>query len=78
MVFDPLLPGLSAEHEEFLGQLAASLPEKPGSRLIIISKVTNQDIMALRRQSPAYAGTVAVAQTGEAEGKEPGACRPGW
>ncbi|MBN2720455.1 MAG: hypothetical protein JXR72_05070 [Proteobacteria bacterium] len=71
MVFDPLATLLSAEHEKFLTQLAASLTEKPCSRLIIIGKVTNRDIMALQRQSPAYAGTIAAGLTEEVEGEEP-------
>jgi len=71
LVFDPLVSGLSAEHEKFLEELAVSLTEKPDSRLIIIGKVTNRDIMALRRQSPAYAGTLAALPAGAAEEMEP-------
>ena len=71
VVFDALASELSAKDEDFLSQMAVSLSEKPSTRLIIIGKVTRQDIMALRRQAPAYATTVHAEGTAGEEGEEP-------
>ncbi len=51
VLFDPLDEILSTESEEYLGQLAGKLSEKPGVRLVLCGKVTHADIAALRQKA---------------------------